>query len=105
MKAAEADYANLKVTLEKLKLDMQSTVAQVDADYNTAKLQGDRDAALAKEGLFSEVDAKISAVKADATGQPPATGTEADLHQLVAPKRPSWPPPRSRWTSCAGSST
>jgi HlyD family secretion protein len=39
-------------------------VAQVDADFNTAKLQGDRDAALAKEGLFSEVDAKISAVKA-----------------------------------------
>jgi HlyD family secretion protein len=64
LKAAEADYSNLKVTLEKLNLDMQSTVAQVDADYNTAKLQGDRDAALAKEGLFSEVDAKISAVKA-----------------------------------------
>jgi HlyD family secretion protein len=68
MKAAEADYANLKVTLEKLNLDMQSTVAQVDADFNTAKLQGDRDAALAKEGLFSEVDAKISAVKADQLG-------------------------------------
>src|SRR5262249_31846812 len=29
MKAAEADYSNLKVTLEKLNLDMQSTVAQV----------------------------------------------------------------------------
>ena len=63
-KAAEADYANLKVTLEKLNLDMQATVAQVGADFNTAKLQGDRDAALAKEGLFSEVDAKISAVRA-----------------------------------------
>jgi len=35
LKAAEADYANLKVTLEKLKLDIQSTVAQVDADANT----------------------------------------------------------------------
>src|SRR5260370_14077157 len=68
LKAAEADYANLKVTLEKLGLDMQSTVAQVDADYNTARLQGDRDAALAKEGLFSEVDAKISAVKAEQLG-------------------------------------
>src|ERR1017187_2259219 len=64
VKSAEADYANLKVTLEKLNLDMQSTVAQVDADFNTAKLQGDRDAALAKEGFFSEVDAKISAVRA-----------------------------------------
>jgi HlyD family secretion protein len=68
LKASEADYANLKVTLEKLNLDMQSTVAQVDADFNTAKLQGDRDAALAKEGLFSEVDAKISAVKAEQLG-------------------------------------
>ncbi|MCX6633265.1 MAG: HlyD family efflux transporter periplasmic adaptor subunit [Candidatus Solibacter sp.] len=67
-KAAEADYANLKVTLEKANLDMQSTVAQVGADFNTAKLQGDRDAALAKEGLFSEVDAKISAVKAEQLG-------------------------------------
>ena len=65
LKAAEADYANLKVTLEKLKLDMQSTVAQVDADANTARLQADRDRALAKEGLFSEVDAKISSVKAE----------------------------------------
>lgn len=67
-KAAEADYANLKVTLEKLNLDMQATVAQVGADFNTAKLQGDRDAALAKEGLFSEVDAKISAVRAQQLG-------------------------------------
>jgi len=65
LKKAEADYANLKVTLEKLKLDMESTVAQVDADANTAKLQADRDAFLSKEGLFSEVDAKISTVKAD----------------------------------------
>ncbi len=63
LKAAEADYANLKITLQKLQLDMKSTVAQVGADFNTSKLQADRDAALAKEGLFSEVDAKISAVK------------------------------------------
>lgn len=64
VRAAEADYANLKVTLDKAKLDMQSVLAQVEADANTAKLQADRDASLAKEGLFSEVDAKISAVKA-----------------------------------------
>jgi HlyD family secretion protein len=64
VKAAEADYQNLKVTLDKTKLDMQAVLAQVEADANTAKLQADRDAALAKEGLFSEVDAKISAVKA-----------------------------------------
>jgi HlyD family secretion protein len=83
MKAAEADYANLKVTLEKLNLDMQSTVAQVGADFNTAKLQGDRDAALAKEGLFSEVDAKISAVK-----------NKGSRLQLEQNEFPSTPPPR-----------
>jgi HlyD family secretion protein len=68
LKVAEADYANLKVTLQKAKLDMQSTVAQVGADFNTSKLQADRDQALAKEGLFSEVDAKISSVKAEQLG-------------------------------------
>ena len=65
LKAAEADYENLKVTLEKSKIDMQATAAQVGADYNTSKLKADRDAALAKEGLFSEVDAKISTVTAE----------------------------------------
>ena len=65
LKAAEADYENLKVTLEKSKIDMQATAAQVGADYNTATLKANRDAALAKEGLFSEVDAKISTVTAD----------------------------------------
>jgi HlyD family secretion protein len=64
MKAAQADYDNLRVTLEKAKIDMEATIGQVRGDYNTAKLQADRDAALAKEGLFSEVDAKISAGKA-----------------------------------------
>src|SRR5579864_4401365 len=65
LKAAEADYENLKVTLAKAKLDMQAVMAQVGADYNTAKLKADRDAALSKEGLYSEVDAKISGVAAD----------------------------------------
>jgi len=65
LKAAEADYENLKVTLEKSKIDLQATAAQVGADYNTATLKANRDAALAKEGLFSEVDAKISTVTAE----------------------------------------
>ena len=68
LKAAEANYENLKVTLEKTLLDMQSTAAQVGADYDTAKLEADRDAALAKEDLLPAVDAKISAVKAQELG-------------------------------------
>jgi HlyD family secretion protein len=64
-KGAEADLENLRVTLQKSLLDMQATEAQVEADYNTAKLQADRDTALAKENLLPNVDAKISQVKAD----------------------------------------
>ena len=93
LKAAEADYANLKVTLEKLRLDMKSTVAQVEADHNTATLQADRDAALAKEGLFSEVDAKISGVKAkelanrlSIENQRIAISTQAEEAQLASQK-------------------
>jgi multidrug resistance efflux pump len=48
MKAAEADLENLKVTLAKAKIDMQGTIGTVRGDLNTAKLQADRDAALAK---------------------------------------------------------
>lgn len=64
LKAAQADYDNLKVTLEKTMMDMKSKVAQVDGDYQTAKAQADRDAALLKDGLGSEIDARISATKA-----------------------------------------
>jgi HlyD family secretion protein len=65
VKAAEANYSNLKVTLEKSLLDMQAVKAQVDADYNTARLEADRDEKLAKENLLPEVDARISRVKAE----------------------------------------
>lgn len=68
LKAAEADYENLKVTLEKERIDMEATAEQVGADYNTAKLEADRDQSLSKEGLLSGVDAKISAVKAEQLG-------------------------------------
>jgi HlyD family secretion protein len=93
LKAAEADYSNLRVTLEKAKLDMQATAAQVDADYNTATLKADRDAALAKEGLYSEVDAKISAVTAEQLAgrsqlekKRLSINTEAEEAQLAAQK-------------------
>lgn len=63
LKVAEADYTNLQVTLEKANLDQKSTAAQVRADYHTARLQAERDSALAKEGLMPSLDAQISAIK------------------------------------------
>lgn len=65
LKVAEADEENLKVTLQKELLDIRAEAAQAAAEYNTARLQADRDAALAKESLLSGVDARISAVKAE----------------------------------------
>ncbi len=64
LKASQADYDNLKVTLEKSLLDMQSVEAQVESDCTVAKAQADRDLALAKEKLLPDVDARISEVKA-----------------------------------------
>ncbi|HUB34756.1 MAG TPA: efflux RND transporter periplasmic adaptor subunit [Bryobacteraceae bacterium] len=69
LKAAQADYENLKVTLAKTLLDMQSVAAQVQADSNTARLEADRDAKLAKEELLPDVDAQISRVKAQQLGE------------------------------------
>jgi HlyD family secretion protein len=64
VKAAEAAYTDLRVTLEKQGLDLKSTAAQVSADYHSAQLKADRDDALVKEGLVAQVDAKISEVTA-----------------------------------------
>jgi HlyD family secretion protein len=68
LKVAEASYTDLRVQLEKQGLDLQAAAAQVRGEYHTATLQAERDAALAKEGLFSAVDASISAVKAKELG-------------------------------------
>jgi HlyD family secretion protein len=75
LKAAEADYTNLRVTLEKQALDQQSTAAQVSADFHAARLKADRDGQLAKEGLVPNVDAQISAVNAK------ELGTRYDIEQ------------------------
>ena len=75
LKAAEADYTNLRVTLEKQALDQRSTAAQVSADYHAARLKADRDGQLAKEGLVPSVDAEISTVNAR------ELGTRYDIEQ------------------------
>jgi HlyD family secretion protein len=93
LKAAQADYENLKVTLEKAKIDMEASAAQVGADFSTAKLEADRDAVLSKQGLTPDLDAKISAVKAQELGnrykleqQRLSINGEAEEAQLAAQK-------------------
>jgi HlyD family secretion protein len=64
-KSAQADYETLKATLQKAQLDLQATSSQTKADLATAKLQADRDQQLLKNGLISDIDAKISTEKAN----------------------------------------
>ncbi len=93
MKGAEADYANLKVTLQKTLLDLKSQASQYSGDYANAKLQAERDATLAKDGLVSDIDAKISAQKAkglsdqlDLQNQRISIDAQAQEAQLAAAK-------------------
>jgi HlyD family secretion protein len=65
LKAAEAEYLDLQVSLESQRLDQQAAAAKVQAEYNQAKLQADRDEILAREGLTPDLTLKLSKVIAD----------------------------------------
>jgi len=65
LKQAEANLADLNVTLQSTTFDKQAVAAQVTADYNDAKLAADRDQQLAKLGLIPDLDVKLSQNKAE----------------------------------------
>lgn len=60
LKAAEAEYTNLKVRLESQRLDEAAAAATVAAGQKQARLQADADASLAQQGLVSDLNLKIS---------------------------------------------
>lgn len=68
LRAAEADYNNLKVKLESDRMSQQAAAATVRADYQQAKLQSDTDEALAKEGLIPALNLKLSRVRVEELG-------------------------------------
>jgi HlyD family secretion protein len=65
VKQAEANYTNLKVTLESSQLAQKAVTEQVKSDMSQADLQADRDKQLTKLGLKSDLETKISVAKAD----------------------------------------
>lgn len=65
LKAAEAEYRNLRVQLESQVLNQRAVAASVEADFQTAKLQAERNEKLAREGLVSELDLRLSQVRAE----------------------------------------
>lgn len=63
--AAAADLAALKVRLEREVLDVQSTAANVGSDALQAKLLAEANEELARQGLVSALQTRISRVRAD----------------------------------------
>jgi HlyD family secretion protein len=68
LKAAEADYQNLKVQLNSELLNQKAAAAAVHSEYEQAKLQHEVDEKLHAEGIGAEVTEKLSAVKAQQLG-------------------------------------
>lgn len=63
LKAAQADYENLKVQLNSDLLNQKSATASVRSDYEQAKIQHEVDEKLLAEGLSPNVTAQLSKVK------------------------------------------
>jgi HlyD family secretion protein len=65
LRAAEAQYMELKVRLESQRLDQEAAAAKVQADYHQARLRADADVQLAKEGIIADITRQLSTVAAD----------------------------------------
>jgi HlyD family secretion protein len=67
-KAARADLANLKVQLSNGLMAQKSTAADIESQYQQAKMQADADKQLSEEGIQAALTAKKSAVVAEQLG-------------------------------------
>ncbi len=65
LKAGEADYANLKVTVQQAVLQSESEAATAKAAFEVAKLQAKVNEQLFKDGLVSELNLQLSKVQAE----------------------------------------
>src|SRR5215470_12948546 len=65
LKAAEAEYQSLRVTLQSNLMNQKAGAATVNSDYTQAKLQSDTDKALYDLGVISGMAYKNSKSKAD----------------------------------------
>ncbi len=79
VKAAEAQSKSLKAQLDSLLLDQKAAAATVQSDFTEAKLNAEKDAELAKLGLGSELNAKVTRAKAEAL----ATRSDIEKQRLA----------------------
>lgn len=62
--AADANYENLQAELQSQLMSLQSQAATVEADYESARLQADREQELFDEGLTSELNLNLQNTRA-----------------------------------------
>ena len=65
IKSAEADMNNLRSRLESDRMTQQSNIAQIQSEYQQAKIQLDADEELAKEGLVAALTLRVSRVRVE----------------------------------------
>ncbi len=65
LKAAEADFQRLRAQIESQRFDQQALVAVVQSQHRQDQLEAEKDDILAKEGLGSELNAKLSKARAE----------------------------------------
>jgi HlyD family secretion protein len=66
LKGAEANLTSLRARVQNDLLAQQSNFANIESQYQQAKLQADADAELARQGLKSDIESKLSTLKAQA---------------------------------------
>lgn len=64
-RAAEAELTTLRARIENELVSQQVAVVSVDSEFRQATLQANTDAELAKEGLKSNLETRLSAMKAE----------------------------------------
>ena len=69
LRAAEADYTNLRARLESDFLSQQAQVASIESQAAQAKLQVEADERLFKDALIPELDLKLSRLRAEQLGK------------------------------------
>ena len=65
LRAAEADYADLKAQLETQRVDQAATAAQLKSEYLQAKSEWEVNQALAKDALTDQVTLRMSKVRTE----------------------------------------
>lgn len=65
LKAAQAEYENLRAQLDSQLLSQQAQVTSVQSQSDQARLQAEADGKLAKDGLIPDLTLKLSSMKSD----------------------------------------